>query len=284
MPPTPVPRNLPPSIHPFAPETSKSTQGKATTTVRTDVAWTGPSQTFHIIVAITPEEGWHVYWKNPGASGAPTEIEIEAPQGFHVGEPLFPRPSTFSGEEGLTFGFAQEAAIFVPVTAPATLSNGEVSFKVTTNWLSCKGKCVMGEQTHSLTVPSNRMSEGPKYRDMRLSQWERRLPQPISEFEQGSAVVVGNTLQIAGESSDSHIQFIGVEQKEIRFGEQEALIRSGGEFRLPIPIFPDFTASKGEPILIEGILLVGRKNSDPSYVVRVVLEFHELQNKSGVSQ
>ena len=284
MPPTPAPRPPAPpqGVNPFAPDESKTLWGNAETSVRADVAWAGPSQTFHIIVAIKPQEGWHVYWKDAGASGAPTEIEIEAPQGFQVGEAIFPKPSTFSGEEGLTFGYAEEAAIFVPVTAPPTLTNGEVPFKVTTNWLSCKGICVMGEQTHSLTVSTNRSAEGPKYRDMRLSQWERQLPLPLTELEDGSAVVVGNALQIAGKATSSHIQFIGVEQKEIRFGSNEQIVRSGERFRLPIPIFPDFTVSKGEPIMIEGIILVGSKKTDPSYVVRVVLESHALHNKSGV--
>ena len=43
------------------------TLGHAVTSVRADVRWVGPSQTFHLIVSIKPDDGWHVYWKNPGA-------------------------------------------------------------------------------------------------------------------------------------------------------------------------------------------------------------------------
>ena len=265
MPPTPT---LPPPT----PTELTVTLGHAVTSVRADVRWVGPSQTFHLIVSIKPDDGWHVYWKNPGASGAPTEVEVSAPEGFQIGDAKYPRPSTFTGEEGLTYGYAEEAAIYIPVTSPASIERDNYMFEITTFWLACKQKCVMGEQSHELVLSSNQTQRGPKYRDMQLRRWESQLPKALSKDPNGQALVVGNTLHVSATSKESFVQFIGVEVKGIRFGAQDELVRNGDLIRLPIPIITDFGATEGEPITIEGILLVGRKKTDPSFVIRVTLE------------
>ena len=133
-------------------ETHQEHKGYAAVELRSDVGWVGASQTFHLIVQITPDAGWYVYWKNPGASGSPTEIEVNAPEGFVVGEPIFPRPKIFYGEEGQTYGYTNTAAIFIPVKAPEIVHDGQVEFEVTTSWLACKKICVMGEQKNTFKI------------------------------------------------------------------------------------------------------------------------------------
>ena len=167
-----------PPAPPLPNETSTENKSHAIVETRTDVGWVGASQTFYVIVLLTPDAGWHVYWKNPGASGAPTEIEIDAPDGFIVGEPIFPRPMTFHDEEGETFGYDEPVAIFIPVTAPETLHDGQVKFNLTTSWLACKKICVMGEQENTLHISTNALQQGPLHRDMQLSRWFSALLQP----------------------------------------------------------------------------------------------------------
>ena len=259
---------------------NKEHPGHATTEVRTDVGWVGPSQTFHVLVTITPDKGWHVYWKNPGASGAPTEFELEVPKGFVVGEPLFPRPTIFQSAEGATYGYNTQATIFIPVTAPEVLVDGQVDFTVTTFWLSCKKNCVMGEQTRSLKVSTNAHQSGAMHRDMQLVHWQRALPRPLDDVEGGTCSVVGITLHISGETDIRPIRFIGVERKGIRFGTPSNLVFEGDAFRLPIPIFLDFSATDDHPIIIEGLLLLGRKSDDPTYVVHIEVDKTHVQHES----
>lgn len=249
-------------------ETPQEHKGHAAVELRSDVGWVGSSQTFHLIVQITPDAGWHVYWKNPGASGAPTEIEVNAPEGFVVGEPLFPRPRTFHGEEGQTYGYTNTAAIFIPVKAPETVHDGQVEFEVTTSWLACKKICVMGEQKNTFNISTNFLHQGPQHRDLQLSRWIEALPKPLEDLENGTSVISGNTLQLTGTTDLRPIQFIGVERKGIRFGLPSQPIFQGSTFRLPVPIHLDFSSTKGDTIVVEGLLLFGRKNEGPSYVVQ----------------
>ena len=90
----------------FQKDDQKGSKGHAVVDVSTDVGWIGPGQEFHIIVAITPDAGWHTYWENPGDSGAATEIEIGAPEGYRVGKPIFPRPEIFITANETTYGYS----------------------------------------------------------------------------------------------------------------------------------------------------------------------------------
>ena len=272
----------PPQPNPYFPtheSVSKDTPGHATTEVRTDVGWVGPLQTFNVIVLITPDPEWHVYWKNPGASGMPTEVEITTPDGFVVGQPMFPRPSIFHGEEGVTYGYSSAAAIFIPVTAPAILQDGQLEFEVTTTWLACKKACVMGEKTNTVLLSTNKVHHGPLHRDLQLSRWIEALPRQLDDLEGGASIVTGNTLHITGETEMRPIRFIGVERKGIRFGYSSEIIQNGDSFRLPVPIHVDFSAIKGDKLIVEGILMFGRKSDDPSYVVHLILDSTSNQHE-----
>ena len=244
-------------------------EGRASVEVRSDVGWIGPGQTFNIIVAISPEPDWHVYWKNPGASGAPTEFEVSAPAGFKVGDPVFPRPSIIQTSDGPTYGYSELAAIFIPVTAPQTIENVTVTFEIITMWLACKKICVLGEQESKLTLSTNSQTEGPQHKDMRLSQWKNRLPAPLGTLKDGTCRIEGSSLIISGTSGDHPVSFIGVERLGVRFKNHSFSVGDEGEFNLTVPLTLDFSATDTDTIMVEGLLLMGRNPHGPSYVICV---------------
>ena len=266
------PPHIPPITTPTPVNVAGKEKGHATVEVRTDVGWVGSSQKFHVIVLITPDTGWHVYWKNPGASGSPTDIQLNVPEGFVVEEPIFPRPLVFHGEDGQTYGYDKPAAIFIPITAPSMLSDGQVEIETTTAWLACKKTCVIGEQKNTLTVSTNALHQGPLHKDRRLSQWITSLPRPLDDLDGGSSVFIGDTLHISGETNIRPIRFLGVERNGILFGFPEQVVVRNGAFRLPVPIYIDSDATEQDTIIIEGILMFGRKSDDPSYVVHLTVD------------
>ena len=75
-----------------------------------------------------------------------------------------------------------------------------------------------------------------------------------------------------GETDLRPIQFIGVERKGTRFGLPSQPIFQRGTFRLPVPIHLDFSSIKSDKIVVEGLLLFGRKSDDPSYVVQFSID------------
>ena len=244
-------------------------EGRASVEARSDVGWIGPGQTFNLIVAISPDPEWHVYWKNPGVSGAPTEFEVSTPVGYKVGEPVFPRPSIIQTSDGPTYGYNELAAIFIPVTAPQIIKDESATFEIITVWLACKKTCVLGEQQSTLTLSTNPKVEGPQHKDMRLSQWKKRLPSPLDTLKEGSCRIEGSSLIISGNSDDQPVSFIGVEKPGVRFQTPSFSAGDEGEFILTVPLTLDFSAADTENIVVEGLLLLGSNSHGPSYVVRV---------------
>ena len=254
-------------------------EGKAEASIRADVGWVGPNQTFHIIVPIKPVEGWHIYWKNPGASGAPTEFDVQAPEGFVIGNTIYPRPIGFYSEEGATYGYKKTAAFFIPITAPKQLDDGEVTFKGDAYWLACKSNCVRGTRTLTLSMKT-KSEEGPQHKDMTLQRFKTVIPKPIRLLEESSVQFAGNALHITGQAIQRPISFIGDNTLGVRYFQNQTTIdvtESG--FHLTIPTELDFANAGSDVIELEGLLLVGRNKTDPSYVIKKQVTQHELNTQ-----
>ena len=111
---------------------------------------------------------------------------------------------------------------------------------------------------------------------MQLSRWFSALPRPLDDLEKGKSVVSGGILHITGESEMRPIQFVGVERTGIHFGALQELSREGDAFRLSVPVKLDLSLKQqidGSTLVVEGLLLLGSKNDDPSYVVHLRVNF-----------
>lgn len=118
-----------------------------------DVASIRPGGGFTVGVLLRMETGWHTYWKNSGEAGLPTAVTWELPDGLTPGEILWPVP-TKHVESGdiLTFGYADETMLMIPVTASANV-HGTLTLKATVNWLECERICVPGSSIVKLQLP-----------------------------------------------------------------------------------------------------------------------------------
>jgi thiol:disulfide interchange protein len=95
-------------------------------------------------LAIAP--GWHIYWKNPGDSGLPTEIDWALPPGFSAGAIEWPVPERFSLGPIANYGYAGGADLVVPLTAPAGLAaDAKPHLAATVKYLVCSEICIPGE-------------------------------------------------------------------------------------------------------------------------------------------
>lgn len=261
---------LPPFFVPK--EESKGVKGHAVVDVMSDVGWIGPGQEFHIVVIITPDEGWHTYWENPGDSGSATVIEIEAPEAYKIGEPIFPRPEIFRSESGTTFGYSELVAIFIPVKAPPTTLDGRVDFEVATTWFACRKRCVQGDDKKTLTVSVRTWEEGPLRRSKSLANWRSRLPKPLEELKEGRARLTGNILRITGNTTFRHLGFVGIDHRGVRFMDADMPTFEDETFTLQVPVNLTPANADGDQFVLEGLLTLGRKSTDPSFLIRIIID------------
>ena len=57
-------------------------------------------------VLIDLQDDWHIYWRNPGDSGLPTDIELILPKGITASQIKFPIPKIFFFFLIVNFGYA----------------------------------------------------------------------------------------------------------------------------------------------------------------------------------
>lgn len=116
-----------------------------------------PGEPLTLAIHAKMEDGWHIYWKNPGGlTGLPTEIVWTVPAGFKTGDTVYPVPTSKYTKEikETSFLLEDEAVFLTQVQVPVSAVPGEeVTFTAKVSWLVCKKVCVPGNVTVTLTLP-----------------------------------------------------------------------------------------------------------------------------------
>lgn len=101
-------------------------------------------ESFHLGVLLEPEPGWHVYWRNPGGAGLATEVSVQLPGDFSVGELRWPIPVEFQQPGGIVgYGYEESVVLAAEVGPPASAGDS-VPVGLAVSWLACKDVCILG--------------------------------------------------------------------------------------------------------------------------------------------
>lgn len=167
-----------------------------------------PGQTFYLALDFELEAHWHIYWKNPGASGLPVEIEWDLPEGFVAGEIQWPSPERIELAGLMNYGYEDAVTLIVPMQAPATLNPGEsVAVQAEAFWLVCKEMCLPGDASLSLELPvaaeATSSAEAPAFEVARARLPESGAPWNIAAAIEDQVLVLtieqGAAAQIPGD-------------------------------------------------------------------------------------
>ena len=113
-----------------------------------------PGQSFDLAVRFDLEEGWHIYWENPGDSGLATVVDWALPENIVAGEIQWPAPKRIFLGDLVNYGYEEEAVFIVTMQAPKDLKVGsELAITADLFWLICKETCLPGEATLDLVIP-----------------------------------------------------------------------------------------------------------------------------------
>jgi thiol:disulfide interchange protein DsbD len=98
-----------------------------------------------LAVAFSPRPGWHIYWRNPGDSGAPPSIAWSLPQGVTVGASSWPVPERIVSGGIATFVYSRPATLLVPLhVSYAVMTGRNITVAAHFSWLVCAHVCVPG--------------------------------------------------------------------------------------------------------------------------------------------
>jgi len=114
----------------------------------------GPGKPLWLGLQLRHATGWHTYWKNPGDSGLPTELQWTLPPGWQAGAIEWPLPQRVQIGTLANYGYENEVLLPVAVTVPQPLPGGtDVEIKLRASWLVCREECIPQDGDFVLRLP-----------------------------------------------------------------------------------------------------------------------------------
>ena len=141
-----------------------------------------PERPFTALVLLSPKDGWHNYWSNPGDAGAPSRLVWTLPENTPApGEPKYPVPETLFVSGLMNHVYSHPNAMVIEITPPADLVAG-TAFPVTVkaDWLVCSDElCVPEGTTLSLAASIGNGAADPAA-TAAIAKARDALPKPVS--------------------------------------------------------------------------------------------------------
>ena len=99
-----------------------------------------PGTSINIGLKVSMDKGWHTYWRNPGDSGGPIEIDWDLPKGFSVSNIKWPLPEKIEYPPLMTYGY--EDFVIYPMVLSIPDDYSDDYFEMTADILICADVCI----------------------------------------------------------------------------------------------------------------------------------------------
>ncbi|HMO16600.1 MAG TPA: thioredoxin family protein [Oligoflexia bacterium] len=140
------------------------------------------SGSFHYRIGVLLEvsQGWHIYWKNPGEAGKPTQIIWKGPEGWSFSDINWPVPLRMIEPGDIsTFAYSGKVLLFSDLFSASGIDglSQDSHFSSEVSWLVCKDRCIPGQTT--LQAVMNPESLQPNNDEIYFDEFEKRVPEKL---------------------------------------------------------------------------------------------------------
>jgi len=113
-----------------------------------------PGHAFLLGLHFRLEQGWHIYWINPGDSGEPPRLEWNLPAGLRAGDIEWPAPHRLPIPPLMDYGYEGEVLLPVGIENTAGLAvGGAVTLVADMKAIVCREVCIPAKAHLSLSLP-----------------------------------------------------------------------------------------------------------------------------------
>jgi len=155
-------------------------------------------KTFWLGLELVHQPHWHTYWRNPGDSGLPTELQWKLPEGMVAGHLIWPVPRQIPIGTLANFGYEDTVLLVTPIQMGKSFKpkgpESSVQIELHASWLVCQKECIPQEGNFSLKLP---LQGGTS---MAQSAFEKALQlqaQPLKGKHQAHLSQDGRTLELS---------------------------------------------------------------------------------------
>ncbi len=116
-----------------------------------------PGKEFTLALHMQMEPTWHIYWKNPGDSGAAPQVKWKLPEGFTLTNLQWPVPEKLDSSGMISFGYEKDVVLLATIKAPASTSlQTPLIFEANVQWIACSNDtCLPGNSSGQLSIEAS---------------------------------------------------------------------------------------------------------------------------------
>jgi thiol:disulfide interchange protein DsbD len=216
-----------------------------------------------VLVRFEVQRDWHMYWTNPGDSGAPPVAAADLPEGWKLGEPIWPRPAVQRLNGDTLFEHEGEWGWLVPVEGPSPRAVPDFAIELRLSWMACKQACVVGKRAVKVPAPVGEPSPAPA----RCGASAFPVALAATDRVQVQQGVLRLDLDARGQAT---AQFLQATDPGVSVGERNPVAMRVQEGRatleLPLEVRPQ--DSLGKPLAVSGLVLLGEGRADACVWIR----------------
>ena len=186
-------------------------------------------QEIPISLEVITNPGWKIYWRYPGDSGLPTEINFNNSSNLKSFQIFWPAPFRFSTFGIDTFGY--EGQIIFPINVIPEIVNEMINLNTQISLLACNEICIPFQEEISLQIPktTSRPNINTRVRAQFLSLVPRKIPSDKYSF--GEVLLTKDGILLKNPKfPDKDFDIFVENDNGINFGKP---IKTGNNFLLP---------------------------------------------------
>ena len=188
-----------------------------------------PGTSINIGLKVSMDKGWHTYWRNPGDSGGPIEIDWDLPKGFSVSDIKWPLPEKIEYPPLMTYGYEDFVIYPMVLSIPADYSDDY--FEMSADILICADVCI----PESGKISSNLLDIES---DSLIYEWLESIPSkslPITTSLNDNNLEI----KITFDKEIKEIYFFPDENNSIDYSSKQNFYKKDDDYFLSIKLFND---------------------------------------------
>lgn len=217
-----------------------------------------PGKQFWIGVLFHLDQGWHIYWQNPGDSGEPPKIQWQVPSGFTVGQIYWPPPVRLGSGSVVDYGYEGSVLLMAPVV-PSSDAGPALMPKISAEvkYIVCREICVPGNAHLTLWFP---LAHDASQLHALFEQARHEFPKPAPAAWKVSAQSDSDDFTLSVRT-DSHVEgatFFPLVPGQIENSAPQDFASTGNGFRLTLRRSDQLT----KPItVLRGLVVLGPRRA-----------------------
>ena len=218
--------------------------------------WDQPvaGSTVNLAIHMTPEPGWHGYWKNPGDSGIEPTVKWTLPRGAAASPLQYPVPDRLLVGGLMNYVYDEPYALLLKLKVPDGLAPGTpLPVRGKFDYLVCTKEVCVPESAELALDLSVGIPGAPPTRRAAFDGFREALPKPLgseARFQwSGSRFRLSIPLPASVTGEDPY--FFPLTDGAVRYAAQQKVTRNGDA------LIVEADAGGEQPASLEGVLRLG---------------------------